>query len=117
MPRIPDAQVLDTTESTEWWDISDTVRDVSLFVYGTFVGTYVIDISADRTAGTSKEYVTLSGSYTTARVIAIPAGAAQFVRVRCTVYTSGIIKATFTHGLSDDGKIYPIVTESRVYGQ
>ena len=116
MPRIPDAQQLDTTESTEWWDISDTVRDIALFVYGTFVGTYVVDISADRTAGTSKEYVTLSGSYTTGRVISIPAGAAQFVRVRCIAYTSGIIKATVTHGQSDDGKIYPIGMESRVYG-
>lgn len=63
----------------------EELRDASVTVSGTFVGTVAVQISHDGT-----EYVNAAAAVTAPAVITIPV--CKSVRLNCTAFTSGVIK-------------------------
>jgi hypothetical protein len=88
---------------TPWYRLSNRTESSSFILSGTFVGTINPEYSNSADFDKGTDYVADSNSYTVPTLRELPLGIADFVRFRCTAYTSGSPKVSLARALGVGG--------------
>lgn len=98
---------------TPWYRLSERSAASSWTLTGTFVATIVPEYSNAPAFDKSTDYATDAGTFTTPSLREAPLGIADFVRFRCTAYTSGSPKLSFAMALGSDGRPFSIPEDTK----
>lgn len=97
---------------TPWYRIGDRTAANSFILSGTFVATVQPEYSNAPSFDKGSDYATDPATYAAPTLRGLPLGIADFVRFRCTAFTSGAPKVSFAKALGADGRAYVIPEDS-----
>lgn len=99
---------------TPWFRLFERSAESSFHLTGTFTATIQIEYSNNPNFDKGTDYGIDETSLTLPSVRGLPVGIGDFVRHRCTAYTSGSPKLSYAKALGPDGKPFSIPEDSKV---
>lgn len=88
---------------TPWYRLSERSASSSFILSGTFVATVQPEYSNVSDFDKGADYALDAASYTVPTLRELPLGIADFVRFRCTAFTSGTPKVSMAKALDPSG--------------
>lgn len=98
---------------TPWYRIYERSAANSFILSGTFVATVQPEYSNSSDFDKGSDFATDVDSYTVPTLRALPLGIGDFVRFRCTAFTSGTPKISFAKALNPNGAPFSIQEDAK----
>lgn len=102
-----------TGSVTPWYRLSDRTSASSLIISGTFVATVRLEYSNAAAFDKGPDFAQDANVFTEPTLRELPAGIADYVRARCTAYTSGSPVFSFAKALSSTGSPFSIPEDTK----
>lgn len=99
---------------TPWFRLSERSAASSFTLTGTFTATIQLEYSNAPTFDKGTDYAIDDTAFTLPTLRALPLGIADYVRARCTAYTSGSPKLSFAQALDANGRPFKIGEDSKI---
>jgi hypothetical protein len=98
---------------TPWYRILERTNASSFILSGTFVATIQPEYSNAPDFDKSSDFVVDAASYQAPTLRALPVGVADYVRFRCSAYTSGSPKISMAKALNPGGAPFSIQEDAK----
>ena len=99
---------------TPWYRLWERTTASGVHLTGTFTATIQLEYSNAETFDKGADFAIDSTPFTTPNARAMPLGIGDYVRGRCTSFTSGTPKLSFSRSLGDDGRPFKICEDTKV---